>query len=70
MARDTRVDTQPSQIEEVVCELSIEQVLVCGQMLHDGERATVLRQGLVGAEEGIPKDDLAVVLHAEVSGVG
>ena len=70
MARDIGVNAQPGQIEEVVCELLVEQVLVCGQLLHDGERAVVVCQGLVRAEEGVPQDDLAVVLYAEVARVG
>lgn len=70
MARDIGVNAQPGQIEEVVCELLVEQVLVCGQLLHDGERAVAVCQGLVRAEEGVPQDDLAVVLYAEVARVG
>ena len=70
MARDIEDDAKPGQIDESVCELLVEQVLVCGQMLHDGQRAVVVCQGLKGAEEGVPKDDLAVVLHAEVARVG
>ena len=50
-------------------ELCVEQGLVCSQLLDDLEGAVVVCQGLVGAKEGISKDDLLVVLVAEVAGV-
>ena len=66
---DGWVDALPGQVEEGAGELLVEQVLVCCQLLDYLEGAVAVSQGLVRAKEGIPQDDLLVVLVAEVPGV-
>ena len=66
-ALDRRVNAQPSQLLQGGRELPVEEVVVGGELLDDGVGGVVVLEGLVRAKEGIPQNNLLVVLVAEVA---